>query len=81
MPRIPNLQGRSFQHWLVHQPVKLVGLGVRFRVETIVFAFIRVVEMYIRWEGLKVYSWHSPFLELSTRRQTVYCLTLGTVRT
>ena len=34
VPGIQSLQGRSFQSLLVHQPVKLGGLGLRSQVET-----------------------------------------------
>ena len=47
VPGVHSLQGRSFQRWLVHQPVKLGGLGLRSQVETSVAAFIGGVEMSI----------------------------------
>ena len=34
VPGIQSLQGRSFQSLLVHQSVKLDGLGIRSQVET-----------------------------------------------
>ena len=40
-----RLQGRSFQQWLVHQPVKLGGLGLRSQAETSAAAFLGGVEM------------------------------------
>ena len=45
LPGVASLQGRSFQRWLVHQPVKLGGLGLRSQVETSAAAFIGGVEM------------------------------------
>jgi hypothetical protein len=41
----PSLQGRSFQHWLVRQPVRLRGLGLRSLLETSPAAFCGGVEM------------------------------------
>ena len=38
-------QGRSFQNILIHQPVKLGGLGLRSLVETSPAAFVGGVEM------------------------------------
>ena len=56
VPGINSLQGRSFQRWLVHQPVKLGGLGLRSQVETSVAAFIGGVDMslphFTRKEGI-----------------------------
>ena len=45
LPGMTSLQGRSFQQWLVHQPVKLGGLGLRSQTETSAAAFIGGVEM------------------------------------
>ena len=42
---IVNLTGQSFKHWLVNQPVKLGGLGLRSLVETSPAAFVECVEM------------------------------------
>jgi hypothetical protein len=42
---VPGLADRSFQHWLVAQPVKLGGLGLRSLVETFPAAFIGGLEM------------------------------------
>ena len=44
-PGVNSLQGRSFQQWLVHQPVKMGGLGLRSQTETSAAAFIGGVEM------------------------------------
>ena len=40
LPGFQTLEGRSFQQWLVHQPVKLGGLGLRSQNETSPAAFI-----------------------------------------
>ena len=45
LPGLTGLQGRSFQQWLVHQPVKMGGLGLRSQTETSSAAFIGGVEM------------------------------------
>ena len=45
LPAVNNLQGRSFQQWLVHQPVKLGGLGPRSQADTSTAAFMGIVEM------------------------------------
>ena len=45
VPGIAFLQGRSFQRSLIHQPVKLGGLGLRSLVETSPAAFVGGVEM------------------------------------
>ena len=45
LPGMISLQGRSFQQWLVHQPVKMGGLGLRSQSETSAAAFIGGVEM------------------------------------
>ena len=45
LPGVNSLQGRSFQKWLIHQPVKLGGLGLRSQLETSAAAFIGGVEM------------------------------------
>ena len=45
LPAVNSLQGRSFQQWLVHQPVKLGGLGLRSQADTSAAAFIGGVEM------------------------------------
>ena len=45
LPGMTSLQGRSFQQWLVHQPVKLGGLGLRSQADTSAAAFIGGVEM------------------------------------
>ena len=47
LPTVPELQGRSFQHWQAQQPVKLGGLGLRSIEGTIPAAFIGGVEMSI----------------------------------
>ena len=56
VPGIVSLQGRSFQHWLVQQPVKQGGLGLCSLVETSPAAFIGGVEMslphFIGEEGI-----------------------------
>ena len=44
-PGMTSFQNRSFQKWLVHQPVKLCGLGLRSQAETSDAAFIGGVEM------------------------------------
>ena len=44
LPGIPDLDGRSFQHLLVPQPVKLGGCGLRSLVETRFPAFIGGLE-------------------------------------
>ena len=41
---VPQLEGRSFQHMLVPQPVKLGGCGVRSLVETRFPAFLASLE-------------------------------------
>ena len=41
----PRLQGQSFQHWLVQQPIKMGGLGLRLLAETSHSAFIGGVEI------------------------------------
>ena len=41
------LQGRSYQQWLVRQPVRLCGLGLRSLLETSPAAFIGGVEMAV----------------------------------
>ena len=45
VPGVPFLQGKSFQCSLIHQPVKLGGLGLRSLVETSPAAFVGGVEM------------------------------------
>ena len=47
VPGITSLQGRSFQRFLVHQPVKQGGLGLRSLAETSPAAFVGGVEMAI----------------------------------
>lgn len=43
----PHLQNHSFQHWLVREPIKMGGLGLRSLVETSPVAFVGGVEMAI----------------------------------
>ena len=45
VPGVVSLEGRSFQRWLVNQPVKQGGLGLRSLAETSPAAFIGGVEM------------------------------------
>ena len=45
VPGVPELVGRSFQRWLVAQPVKLGGLGLRSLVETCPAAVLGGLEM------------------------------------
>ena len=46
VPELPtSLQGRSYQHWIVRQPVKMGGLGLRSLTETSSVAFVGGVEM------------------------------------
>ena len=44
VPGVPSLAGKSFQRWLLAQPVKLGGCGLRSLVETSAPAFIGGVE-------------------------------------
>ena len=47
-PGLPaSLQGRSYQQWLVRQPVRLRGLGLRSLLETSPAAFCGAVEMAV----------------------------------
>ena len=50
------LQKRSYQHWVVRQPIKMGGLGIRSNVETSLEAFIGGVEQalphFVGQEGL-----------------------------
>ena len=41
---IQGLDGRSFQHWVIRQPIKMGGLGIRSKVETSPAAFIGSLE-------------------------------------
>ena len=43
----PSLQGRSYQNWLVREPVRLCGLGLRSLLETSPVAFCGSVEMAV----------------------------------
>ena len=47
VPGVPSLEGRSFQRWLVQQPVKLGGLGLRSLVEVRASAFVGGVEQSV----------------------------------
>ena len=47
VPGVPSLEGRSFQRWLVQQPVKLGGLGLRSLVEIRASAFVGGVEQSV----------------------------------
>ena len=57
-PRVPvnGLEDSSYQEWLVRQPVKLQGLGLRSSVDTSPIAFIGALEMsvpsFVGEEGL-----------------------------
>ena len=42
---VPQLAGKSYQSWMVRQPIKLGGLGLRSLVETCPAAFLGGVEM------------------------------------
>ena len=42
---VPQLSGRSFQHLIVGQPIKLGGLGLRYLCETCPAAFLGGIEM------------------------------------
>ena len=39
-----NLQNRSYQHWVIRQPVKMGGLGIRSNVETSLAAYVGGLE-------------------------------------
>ena len=41
---VDTLKNRSFQHWVIRQPVKMGGLGIRSNVETRLTAFIGGLE-------------------------------------
>ena len=47
VPNVPELAGRSYQHWMKSQPIKLGGVGLRSLVETCPAAYIGAVEMAI----------------------------------
>ena len=40
VPDVPELAGRSYQSWMIRQPIKLGGLGLRSLVETCPIAFV-----------------------------------------
>ena len=44
---VDTLQTRSFQQWVIHQPVKMGGLGIRSNVETRLPAFIGGLEQSV----------------------------------
>ena len=61
LPGIPELEGRSYQHLLVPQPVKLGGCGLRSLVETRFPAFIGGLEQAL------------PFMVVGEHQEEVVC--------
>ena len=47
MANVPELAGRSYQRWMIRQPIKLGGLGLRSLVDTCAAAFVGGIEMAI----------------------------------
>ena len=56
---VDTLQTRSFQQWVIHQPVKMGGLGIRSNVETRLPGFIGGLEQSVPHfvgEGVSAHS-------------------------
>ena len=58
-PPIDYLRGRSFQEWVVRQPVKMGGMGLRGLVDVSPAAFIGAVEQSVTsFAGERGICWH-----------------------